>query len=94
MDLYLAKADCSIKRFVVSESSGCLDLSDGTSEFSLSRTHFEMNKFGKPGEEDFQILCEVIKNIIGALRSANVLKPCRWPLPKMYPYTLRANTFQ
>ncbi|KAF2198440.1 hypothetical protein GQ43DRAFT_157174 [Delitschia confertaspora ATCC 74209] len=40
-------------RFVASESSGCLDWSDATSKFSLSRTHFAMNKFGKPTEEDF-----------------------------------------
>ncbi|KAG2413353.1 hypothetical protein HFD88_002542 [Aspergillus terreus] len=41
-------------RFAVSESSGCLDLSDATAKYSLSRAHFEMNKFGKPSEEDFQ----------------------------------------
>ncbi|CAN9326784.1 unnamed protein product [Alternaria alternata] len=32
-------------RVVVSESSGCLDLSDAASKYSLSRTHFDMNKF-------------------------------------------------
>ncbi|PZC89039.1 TadD, Flp pilus assembly protein TadD, contains TPR repeat protein [Pyrenophora tritici-repentis] len=41
-------------RFVVSESSGCLDLSDATSKYSLSRTHFDMNKFAKASEEDFE----------------------------------------
>ncbi|KAF2466856.1 uncharacterized protein BDR25DRAFT_267561 [Lindgomyces ingoldianus] len=53
-------------RFVVSESSGCLDLSDSTSKFSLSRTHFNMNKFGSPTEEDFETVSDVIKSIIGA----------------------------
>jgi hypothetical protein len=32
-----------LQRFVVSESSGCLDLSDSTEKYSLSRTHFNMN---------------------------------------------------
>lgn len=38
-------------RFVVSESSGCLDPNVSTGKFSLSRTHFDMNKFGRPTEE-------------------------------------------
>jgi hypothetical protein len=48
----------------VSESSGCLDLSDATRKFSLSRTHFDMNKFGKPTEEDFETVSEVVKDLI------------------------------
>jgi hypothetical protein len=48
----------------VSESSGCLDLSDATKKFSLSRTHFDMNKFGKPTEEDFETVSEVVKDLI------------------------------
>jgi hypothetical protein len=59
------KADC-LQRFVVSESSGCLDLSDATSKFSLSRTHFDMNKFGKPTEEDFETVSDVVKGMIKA----------------------------
>jgi hypothetical protein len=58
-----------LQRFVVSESSGCLDLSDATSKFSLSRTHFNMNKFGRPTEEDFEIVCEVAKGMIKATPS-------------------------
>jgi len=50
----------------VSESSSCLDLSDSTSKFSLSQTHFNMNKFGKPMEEDFETVRDVIKRMIGA----------------------------
>jgi hypothetical protein len=49
---------------VVSEGSGCLDLSDATSKFSLSRTHFDMNKFGRPTEEDFETVRDVIRNMI------------------------------
>jgi hypothetical protein len=49
----------------VSESSGCLDVSDSTSKFSLSRTHFDMNKFGKPTEEDFETVRDVIQKMIG-----------------------------
>lgn len=49
---------------MVSESSGCLDLSDSTNKFSLSRSHFDMNKFGKPTEEDFQTVKEVVEEMI------------------------------
>ncbi|KAF2684709.1 hypothetical protein K458DRAFT_417577 [Lentithecium fluviatile CBS 122367] len=52
-------------RFVVSESSGCLNLSDRTSKFSLSRTHFDMNKFRKPTEEDFETVRDVVEKMIG-----------------------------
>ncbi|KAI1559291.1 NB-ARC multi-domain protein [Pyrenophora tritici-repentis] len=50
-------------RFVVSESSGCLDLSDATSKYSLSRTHFDMNKFAKASEEDFETVADVVKDM-------------------------------
>jgi hypothetical protein len=50
----------------VSESSGCLDITDSTSKFSLSRTHFNMNKFGRPTEEDFEIVTDVIKKMVEA----------------------------
>ncbi len=56
---------------MVSESSGCLDLSDATNKFSLSRTHFDMNKFGKPTEEDFETVSEVVKGMIKA--SSNLM---------------------
>jgi hypothetical protein len=49
----------------VNESSGCLDLSDATHKFSLSRNHFNMNKFGKPTEEDFETVRDVLKDMIG-----------------------------
>jgi hypothetical protein len=49
---------------VVSQSSGCLDLSDGTRKFSLSRTHFDMNKFGKPTEEDFETVGDEVKEMV------------------------------
>jgi methionine synthase II (cobalamin-independent) len=55
-----------MQRFVVSESSGCLDLSDATSKYSLSRTHFDMNKFGKATEEDFETVADVVKDIVQA----------------------------
>jgi len=44
----------------VSASSGCLDLSESTKKYSLSRNHFNMNKFGRPDEEDYQTVSEVI----------------------------------
>ena len=49
---------------MVDESSGCLDQSEWTEKYSLSRDHFGMNKFGKPEEEDFQTVCEVIEKMV------------------------------
>ena len=49
---------------MVDESSGCLDQGESTEKYSLSRDHFSMNKFGKPEEEDFITVCEVIKKIV------------------------------
>jgi hypothetical protein len=51
---------------VVNESSGCLDLSDATSKYSLSRTHFDINKFAKASEEDFKTVAEVVKDMAQA----------------------------
>ncbi|KAK7193587.1 NB-ARC and TPR domain protein [Paraphaeosphaeria sporulosa] len=55
-------------RFVVTESSGCLDLSDATSKYSLSRTHFNMNKFGNATEEDFETVAEVVEGMVDKSR--------------------------
>ena len=49
---------------MVDESSGCLDQSESTEKYSLSRDHFSMNKFGKPEEEDFERVCEVIEAMV------------------------------
>lgn len=49
---------------MVDESSGCLDQSESTEKYSLSRDHFGMNKFGKPEEEDFQTVCDVIEAMV------------------------------
>jgi ribosomal protein L16/L10AE len=49
----------------VSESSGCLELSDRTSKFSFSRTHVHMNKFGELTEEDVETVRDVINKMIG-----------------------------
>ncbi|KAH0329153.1 hypothetical protein KCU71_g792, partial [Aureobasidium melanogenum] len=54
------------KRFVVSESSGCLDVSEATEKYSLERSHFNMNKFGKPTEEDFMTVSEVVQRMAKA----------------------------
>ena len=61
--MHNTEADSVLQRFVVSESSGCLDLSDATIKHSLSRTHFDMNKFGKPTEEDFETVADVVKDM-------------------------------
>ncbi|KAH0195727.1 hypothetical protein KCU99_g9886, partial [Aureobasidium melanogenum] len=54
------------KRYVVSESSGCLDVSETTEKYSLERSHFNMNKFGKPLEEDFLTVSEVVDKMARA----------------------------
>ncbi|KAF2193588.1 hypothetical protein K469DRAFT_691138 [Zopfia rhizophila CBS 207.26] len=75
-------------RFVVSESSGCLDLSDGTSKFSLSRTHFDMNKFGKPTEEDFETVRDVVEKMIGVSRGLVLARPQSKDCIKAVPSSL------
>ena len=49
---------------MVDETSGCLDQSESTEKYSLSRDHFNMNKFGKREEEDFETVCEVIEKMV------------------------------
>ena len=51
---------------MVSESSSCLDLLDTMSKFSLSRTHFDINKFSRLTEEDFKTVGDVVKGMIQA----------------------------
>jgi hypothetical protein len=51
---------------VVSESSGCLDVSEATEKYSLERSLFNMNKFGKPSEEDFLTVSEVLRGMARA----------------------------
>jgi hypothetical protein len=50
----------------VSESSSYLDLSNATSKYSLSRTHFNINKFSSPIEEDFETMRDVVRDIVQA----------------------------
>jgi hypothetical protein len=60
----------------VSESSGCLDLHD---KFSLSRTHFNMNKFGKHTEEDFEIVRDVIHKMVSDAHGVVLARsPCKY----------------
>ncbi|KAJ9640885.1 hypothetical protein H2199_005553 [Coniosporium tulheliwenetii] len=49
--------------FAVSESSGCLDAAQ---KIGLQRTHFDMNKFGKPSEEEYQTVRDVIEEMVEA----------------------------
>ncbi|KAL6712998.1 hypothetical protein ACLMJK_009394 [Lecanora helva] len=51
------------QKFVVDESLGYLDQNESTKKYSLSREHFSMNKLGRPEEEDFQTVYEVIEKI-------------------------------
>lgn len=51
---------------MVNEHAGCLDLSESINKRSLSRTHFNMNKFGSAEEEDFELVAEVFEDIVNA----------------------------
>ncbi|KAG9201349.1 hypothetical protein G6514_005721 [Epicoccum nigrum] len=53
-------------RLMVSREEGCLDLTESTDKRSLSRTHFDMNKFGDAGEEDFETVAEVMQSMVKA----------------------------
>ncbi|KAL9531667.1 hypothetical protein SMMN14_04732 [Sphaerulina musiva] len=46
--------------FVVDESSGCLDRSEGTEKYSRDCSHFDMNKFGDANEEDYLTVADVL----------------------------------
>ena len=49
---------------MIDESSKCLDQSESTKKYSLSRDYFNMNKFGKSEKENFQTVCEVIEKMM------------------------------
>ena len=53
-----------LKKCEVDESSGCLDQSESTEKYSLSRDHFGMNKLGRLEEGDFQTVCEEIEKMM------------------------------
>jgi hypothetical protein len=48
---------------VVNERSGCLDLSERIKKYPLTKTHFNMNKFSRPSEEDFLMVREVMEDM-------------------------------
>lgn len=48
------------QEFVVDESSGCLDRSEGTEKYSRDCSHFDMNKFGDANEEDYLTVADVL----------------------------------
>jgi hypothetical protein len=41
-------------------------VSEATGKYSLERNHFNMNKFGKPSEEDFLTVSEVVEEMARA----------------------------
>ena len=55
-----------MQRLMVSRDEGCLDLTESTDKRSLSRTHFDMNKFGDAEEEDFETVAEVMQSMVKA----------------------------
>jgi len=45
----------------VTEAEGCLDSSaEEITSRALPRSHFDMNKFGKPTEDDFKTVCDFL----------------------------------
>ena len=45
----------------MTEDEGCLDSSaEEITRRALSRSHFDMNKFAKPTEHDFQTMCDFL----------------------------------
>ena len=48
---------------MVSESSGCLDTAE---KIGLQRTHFDINKFGKPTDEEYQTVCDSVIEMVEA----------------------------
>nr|KAK5442892.1 hypothetical protein LTR18_005569 [Exophiala xenobiotica] len=68
------------KAFAVNERSGCLDVSDRVSKHPLTRTHFNMNKFARPKEEDYLIVADVVEKMAG-----NALQPLSVPSAKAPP---------
>ncbi|KAK7887345.1 hypothetical protein LTR67_009765 [Exophiala xenobiotica] len=69
-----------LEAFAVNERSGCLDVSDRVSKHPLARTHFNMNKFARPKEEDYLIVAEVVREMAG-----NALQPLSVPSAKASP---------
>jgi hypothetical protein len=51
---------------MVSENSGCLDVSEATTKYSLARSHSDLNRFSKPFEEDFLTVSEVVQRMATA----------------------------
>ncbi|KAG9657518.1 hypothetical protein KCV03_g10181, partial [Aureobasidium melanogenum] len=49
------------QKFVVNESSGCLDHTDSVEKYPLARTHFDINKFGKVTEPSYKLEHERIE---------------------------------
>ena len=47
----------------VDENSGCLD---GAERIGLQRSHFDMNKFSDPEEEEYLIVVDVLKRMVKA----------------------------
>jgi hypothetical protein len=67
----------------VSRSSGCLDHTESTESYSLSRNHFNMNKFGRPDEEDYQTVREIVEKMV---ENAQGIVRARMPNGSMFSY--------
>lgn len=48
----------------MTEAEGCLDSSaEEIISRALARSHFDMNKFTKPTEDDFETVCDLLKEM-------------------------------
>lgn len=50
----------------MNESSGCHDQTDSTERHPLARTHFDINKFGKPSEPSYKVVRSVVRKMVEA----------------------------
>ncbi|RYO95235.1 hypothetical protein DL764_007720 [Monosporascus ibericus] len=58
----LGKAIPSV--ILVNETSGSLDLNEKSDKYALPRTHFNIQKFGSPGEQGFRLLRSVVQTMV------------------------------
>ncbi|RYP19456.1 hypothetical protein DL767_009644 [Monosporascus sp. MG133] len=58
----LGKAIPSV--ILVNETSGSLDLNEKSDKYALPRTHFDIQKFGSPGEQGFRLLGSVVQTMV------------------------------
>jgi hypothetical protein len=68
-------------------------VSEATGKYSLERNHFNMNKFGKPSEEDFLTVSEVVEEMARAAPELLLARSkCNW-VPCLHLFGQQSNIF-